>query len=69
MAKYDITFIDLDDDASIQTYTEDGYIKIIIHNSQKFPAIINLDISTSIKFAKTLRTEINKAKEFQDGDR
>ena len=27
---------------------------------------IDLDISTAIKFAKTLRTEINKAKEAQN---
>ena len=29
--------------------------------------VISLDISTAIKFAKTLRTEINKAKEAQNG--
>lgn len=29
--------------------------------------VIGLDISTAIKFAKTLRTEINKAKEVQNG--
>jgi len=31
-------------------------------------AHICLDISTAIKFAKTLRTEINKAKEVQNGN-
>ncbi len=29
--------------------------------------MVNLDISTAIKFAKTLRTEINKAKEVSNG--
>ena len=28
--------------------------------------VIGLDVSTAIKFAKTLRTEINKAKEAQN---
>ena len=33
----------------------------------KQPFYLTLDISTAIKFAKTIRTEINKAKEVNDG--
>ena len=68
MAKYDIKFIDINEGASIQTYTEYGYLKIIISAElYEKPIFIDLDISTAIKFAKTLRTEINKAKEVDNG--
>lgn len=52
---------------SIKLETKNG-IKINIYeiDSCKIVPII-LDIPTAIKFAKTLRTEINKAKEVDNG--
>lgn len=38
-------------------------ITIQISDSEDEPYIVSLDKSTSIKFAKTLRTEINKIQE------
>ena len=71
MAKYDLKFIDsVDEDDWIQTYDnstkEESRIVIQGENlGREF--VICLDISTAIKFAKTLRTEINKAKEVNNG--
>ena len=67
MAKYDLKFIDsVDEDDWIQTYDnstkEENQIVIQGENLER-EFVICLDISTAIKFAKTLRTEINKAKE------
>ena len=71
MAKIELKFIDCQ--------MEDDYIKVIsaIEGEGSFIAIsgksfgedfyINLDKSTAIKFAKTLRTEINKIKEVDNG--
>ena len=42
-------------------------IRIRLNNDTSAKDDIDLDISTAIKFAKTLRTEINKAKEAQNG--
>ena len=65
-AKIDLKFID--------SVVEDDFIKCEFNNSKSDSDIIfsgdyqgeefeiYLDISTAIKFAKTLRTEINKAK-------
>lgn len=68
MAKLDIKFIDELDDfitSKIEPYKDS--IKISITNSEDTEKItseaIYLDIPTAIKFAKTLRTEINKIKE------
>jgi len=48
---------------------KENYLRLLgydVHSGNDF--IIDLDISTAIKFAKTLRTEINKAKgEDQNG--
>lgn len=40
----------------------------VLHNGDEEPSerFVALDISTAIKLAKTLRTEINKAKEVGD---
>lgn len=66
MAKIELKFKDIDDDDNtiIKVYKEDNYIKIIVINEfTESKIIINLDKSTAIKFAKTLRTEINKIQE------
>ena len=81
MAKIDLKFLDyLYDDTSISvesvvsehdSITEENIknnaIRITLNYSTTESADIDLDISTAIKFAKTLRTEINKAKEVQNG--
>ena len=40
-----------------------------VNNNNGSESIIILDKSTAIKFAKTLRTEINKIKEVENGNR
>jgi mRNA deadenylase 3'-5' endonuclease subunit Ccr4 len=74
MAKFDLKFIDAwDDNQTIEVkhiFDEDteignpNYLEITTYylDIEDRHSII-LDISTAIKFAKTLRTEINKAKE------
>ena len=62
MAKIDLKFIDIEDETTIQVYIDNTSIKIILRNSVS-KSIINLDKSTAIRFAKTLRTEINKIQE------
>ena len=62
MAKIDLKFIDIEDETTIQVYIDKTAIKIILRNSVS-KSIINLDKSTAIRFAKTLRTEINKIQE------
>ena len=83
MAKIDLKFLDKSTKGSfIQAvgcnahHEEDKNIRIMgvdfIGNAKEDEEIpvefdIWLDISTAIKFAKTIRTEINKIKEVQDG--
>lgn len=71
MAKFDLKFIDnYQNDVSISvrketielySYDED-IINVILSYKGENPQNIRLDKSTAIKFAKTLRTEINKIK-------
>ena len=64
MAKFDIKFFHKDlDFVSIQTSTleKENCISVTLNVGQSFSQIL-LDKSTAIKFAKTLRTEINKIK-------
>jgi hypothetical protein len=71
MAKFDLKFIDLENDddyiqVNIMQYDYDVNLKKKIHvidihgecAGNEF--LITMDKSTAIKFAKTLRTEINK---------
>ena len=61
MAKLEVKFLDVDEyftSARIELY-EDYEIKITINDRNSFKSIY-FDKSTAIKFAKTLRTEINK---------
>jgi len=63
MAKFDLKFIDqFNDNDYINVIEKDGIICITskVYNQV---SIIELDKSTAIKFAKTLRTEINKITE------
>jgi len=60
MAKFDLKFIDSEDKTTIETWIDNGAVKVIITPEAGSREIINLDKSTAIKFAKTLRTEINK---------
>ena len=64
MAKYDLKFIANDDDrTSINVISEETQIVINIEDWAEYKTTICLDKSTAIKFAKTLRTEINKIAE------
>lgn len=63
MAKFDLKFIDCEDNSTIETWIDHDAIKVIITPESGSRSIINLDKSTAIKFAKTLRTEINKIKD------
>lgn len=59
-AKIDLKFIDCQfPKDSIRTIEDNGVIFIEVIN-EGLEAYISLDKSTAIKFAKTLRTEINK---------
>lgn len=62
MAKFELKFRDITNECTIQVLKVDNYIQI---QSIDFYGIIiiDLDKSTAIKFAKTLRTEINKITE------
>mgnify|MGYP003637249039 CR=1 FL=1 len=62
MAKIDLKFLDNSTpNCTIQVFKIDSHeIEIIIHEVGVVNATIFLDKSTAIKFAKTLRTEINK---------
>jgi hypothetical protein len=69
MARFDLKFLDrnpnLNDYIQVEKITDDYFIDCInitgIYDNYDF--IIQLDKSTAIKFAKTLRTEINKITE------
>ena len=62
MAKYDLKFLDCDyDKVTIEVFDNTcDQIEITINQIGCNQKTICLDKSTAIKFAKTLRTEINK---------
>ena len=67
MARIDLKFLDADNDTDwlstevINTYTFDlGKVISIYGRYEDEDFVLWLDKSTAIKFAKTLRTEINK---------
>lgn len=64
MAKFELKFLDCRNDfQTISTQVNNvNQISIIISTGESYTQIC-LDKSTSIKFAKTLRTEINKITE------
>jgi hypothetical protein len=62
MANIELKFIcNSDPTCNIQCFEDDGVISIILEDTG-IKNVIHLDIPTAIKFAKTVRTEINKAK-------
>jgi len=75
MAKFDLKFIDCTDETTLSVsmkkpdddfileFYPNGIIQISITPEDSISRIIYLDKSTAIKFAKTLRTEINKITE------
>jgi hypothetical protein len=71
MAKFELKFQDVEDMATISAKeVECSCIKIQLscpHND--ITTVIFLDKSTAIKFAKTLRTEINKITEGEENGR
>lgn len=69
MANVKLEFLDeINDSISSTVKSVDGSIKVSIwYEETSTQQSIFLDISTAIKFAKTLRTEINKIKEVQNG--
>jgi len=62
MAKFELKFYDNLDGTTIKVECIKDIIQIIIEDDDS-NLIIDLDKSTAIKFAKTLRTEINKITE------
>jgi len=63
MAKFDLKFIDRFEDSDyIKVEETKGFITITSKTFNHI-SVIELDKSTAIKFAKTLRTEINKITE------
>lgn len=66
MANYTIKFYDSTDGTTIETFSNSGGEISVFMNYEGNEMSISLDISTAIKFAKTLRTEINKAKELEN---
>tara|TARA_R110000782_G_scaffold238710_1_gene325085 strand:+ start:38 stop:232 length:195 start_codon:yes stop_codon:yes gene_type:complete len=61
MAKYDLKFLDCVDNSHISTTKKGSQIEIQLYGSDLDETLtVWLDKSTAIKFAKTLRTEINK---------
>lgn len=67
MANIELKFLDIKDDSWIEVvaHESDSIISIYSHDgaANHNGVCIHLDKSTAIKFAKTLRTEINKIKE------
>jgi len=66
MAKFELKFLDKSDDSTIEVQkcpSENTIIISLYDDVEKINTSIFLDKSTAIKFAKTLRTEINKITE------
>lgn len=70
MARIELKFLDKSDNCWIEVHELNGVISIYSCDEDQIGrtgVCVHLDISTAIKFAKTLRTEINKAKEVNNG--
>ncbi len=66
MAKFELIFNDCKDCSTLKTFIDVNTIKIVIINGfDDSRGIIELDKSTAIKFAKTLRTKINELTEME----
>jgi hypothetical protein len=72
MARFELKFLDFKKSAkSISVNSETDFLRFIkiqiINENTKEISVIELDKSTAIKFAKTVRTEINKITEAEGG--
>lgn len=68
IARVDLKFLDTSNDTILEIKERDKEIFIFIYtNSDGIGQSISIDIPTAIKLHKTLRTEINKAKEVNNG--
>ena len=65
IAKVGLNFLDVSDDMILNVDTVENNISIYVYSKENpiLGRCIHLDIPTAIKLHKTLRTEINKAKE------
>ena len=72
MAKFELKFLDTNEEKKIEVFKNEkevlglknDFIRIIIEEEENgCITYFDMDKSTAIKFAKTLRTEINKIKE------
>lgn len=65
MAKFELKFKDIEQEhITIQTSVfNENEIEVMVKNDGTIKGCVYLDKSTAIKFAKTLRTEINKITE------
>ncbi len=72
MARFELKFLDFKKSAkNISVNAETDFLRFIkiqiINENTKEISVIELDKSTAIKFAKTVRTEINKISEAEGG--
>ena len=63
MAKFELKFLDFIDSNEFLKVEKSGNLISVFACSKDTSTLIILDKSTAIKFAKTLRTEINKITE------
>lgn len=73
MARFAFKFIDeIDDSFTSEVYVTEfannKYIDIVIYEHKERACSFTMSKSTAIKFAKTLRTEINKITESEDSN-
>lgn len=71
MAKFELRFHSIESDLwwiKCEKDIEENYISITVKDELDNSITIGIDKSTAIKFAKTLRTEINKITESEDNN-
>ena len=66
-AKINLQFVDVDNTTNTISTKSFGNQIAFLTTIEKKDSLVYLDIPTAIKFYKTLRNEINKAKEVQNG--
>ena len=66
-AKINLQFVDVDDTSITISTKSFGKQIAFLTTMEKKESLVYLDIPTAIKFYKTLRNEINKAKGVQNG--
>lgn len=68
MAKFHLKFIDsvhdyCSSEIKIENYHTGNFIDLLMYNDNEEVFCFSMDVSTAIKYAKTLRTKINELKE------